>query len=98
MAPAGTITLSIPGLLRPLTGDAEQLDIDVEAAAPLREILDTVAASFPVFNRRIRNETGALRRYVNVYIAGDDVRGLGGLDAPVGPGQEVLIIASVAGG
>lgn len=96
--PTGTITLGIPGVLRPVAGNAERLELEVDADTSLRELLDAVASGYPVFNRRIRNETGALRRYVNVYIAGDDVRSLGGLEAMVRPGQEVLIIASVAGG
>ncbi|BAS11644.1 putative sulfur carrier protein slr0821 [Arthrobacter sp. Hiyo4] len=48
--------------------------------------------------RRLRDETGALRRYVNMYVAGDEVRRLQGLETEVSPGQEVLVIQSVAGG
>ncbi|GAA1111997.1 hypothetical protein GCM10009582_06980 [Arthrobacter flavus] len=51
-----------------------------------------------MFARRIRDETGALRRYVNVYVDGEDVRRLAGLSTPVPPGAEVMIIQSVAGG
>jgi molybdopterin converting factor small subunit len=51
-----------------------------------------------VLGRRIRDETGALRRYVNVYVDGEDVRLLGGVSTEVAPGQEIQILQSVAGG
>ena len=49
-------------------------------------------------SRRLRDETGTLRRYVNIYVNGEEIRRLQGLDTEVAPGQEVLIIQSVAGG
>jgi molybdopterin converting factor small subunit len=61
-------------------------------------VLDAVAADHPVFDRRVRDESGALRRHVNVYVGGEDVRRLDGLSTPVGPDDEVMIIQSVAGG
>jgi molybdopterin converting factor small subunit len=61
-------------------------------------LLDAVAAEYAVLGRRLRDETGALRRFVNVYVDGDEVRRLQGLDTRVSPGQEVLVIQSVAGG
>jgi molybdopterin converting factor small subunit len=51
-----------------------------------------------VLARRLRDETGALRRYVNIYVNGDEVRRLRGLETEVAAGQEVVIIQSVAGG
>ncbi|MCC2661221.1 MAG: molybdopterin synthase sulfur carrier subunit, partial [Arthrobacter sp.] len=61
-------------------------------------LLDAVTGGYPVLARRLRDETGALRRYVNIYVNGDEVRRLQGLDTEVSAGQEVLIIQSVAGG
>lgn len=95
---AGTVTVLVPSLLRPFTGGAAELALDVDGPVAVGRLLDAIGAVHPVFNRRIRNETGALRRYVNVYVAGEDVRRLDGLDTAVAPGQEVMVIQSVAGG
>lgn len=62
------------------------------------EAIDAVACLFPVLGRRLRDERGALRRHVNVYVGGEDVRRGEGLATPVSAGQEVLIIQSIAGG
>jgi len=89
----------IPGLLRQFTGDADQLRLAVDGAgASVAELLDVIGAEYPIFNRRVRDETGTLRRFVNIYVAGDDVRRLGGLGTVVRGGQEVMIMQSVAGG
>jgi molybdopterin synthase sulfur carrier subunit len=57
-----------------------------------------LAADHPVFDRRVRDETGALRRHVNVYVDGEEVRRLSGLATPVPAGAEVMVVQSVAGG
>ncbi|HKU10938.1 MAG TPA: MoaD/ThiS family protein, partial [Sinomonas sp.] len=59
---------------------------------------DSLAGPYPILARRIRDETGRLRRYVNVYVDGEDVRRRDGLETPVADGQEILVIQSVAGG
>lgn len=93
------VTLLIPSLLRPLVGSVAALSLSVDTGgATVAELLDATGAEFPVFNRRVRDETGALRRYVNIYVAGEDVRRLEGLATRVVAGQEVMIIQSVAGG
>ncbi|WP_427015801.1 MoaD/ThiS family protein [Pseudarthrobacter sp. P1] len=98
MADDGTVTVLVPSLLRPFTGGAAELAFDVEGPTTVAELLDAIGAVHPVFNRRIRNETGALRRYVNIYVAGEDVRRREGLATVVAPGEEVMVIQSVAGG
>jgi len=62
------------------------------------DLLDTLAAVHPALARRIRDESGALRRFVNVYVDGDDVRFAGGLGTPVPDGAVVQVLPSVAGG
>jgi len=57
-----------------------------------------VAERWPRLERRIRDERGELRRYVNVYIDGDDCRGLAGQSSPVPAGAEIQVLPSVAGG
>ncbi|WP_035750274.1 MoaD/ThiS family protein [Arthrobacter sp. 35W] len=98
MADAGDVALLVPSLLRQFTGGAAELALAVEGPATVAELLDTVGAAHPIFNRRVRDETGALRRYVNIYVAGEDVRRRDGLATVVLPGQEVMVIQSVAGG
>jgi molybdopterin converting factor small subunit len=93
------VNVLIPSLLRPVTGGQEELRLDVEAAgATLADLLDAIGAQYPVFNRRVRDETGSLRRFVNIYLDGDDVPRLDGLKTRVAAGSEVMVMQSVAGG
>ena len=55
-------------------------------------------ATIPAFAARILDDGGALRRFVNVYVGDEDVRFVGGLDAPVAHGAKISIIPAVAGG
>jgi molybdopterin converting factor small subunit len=88
--------LLIPSALRGEVGGAARLDLS--AGGTVRTLLDEVAARWPRLERRVRDETGELRRYVNVYVDGEDVRRLAGQDTPVSAHAEVQIIPSVAGG
>jgi sulfur-carrier protein len=92
------VTVLVPGLLRQYTDGQSQLVLQVDGPCPVSDMLDTIAGAYPIFNRRVRDETGSLRRFVNVYVGGDDVRRQQGLATAVQPGQEILIIQSVAGG
>ena len=89
-------TVRVPGVLRTETGGESQLA--VEAGGTLGAVLDELAVKWPRLERRIRDEQGQLRRYVNVYVDGEDCRRSGGLDAAVRDGGEVEVIPSVAGG
>lgn len=95
---AAEVRVLVPRLLQPLVGGSEELRLDVGDGANVAELLDAIGAQFPVFGRRLRDETGALRRYVNIYLDGDDVRRLDGLQTRATAGQELMIIQSVAGG
>lgn len=95
---AGTVTVLVPRLLQPLAGGSGELCLDVGDGATVKELLDVIGAQFPVFDRRLRDETGALRRFVNIYLDGDEVRRLDGLKTRVAAGQELMVIQSVAGG
>jgi molybdopterin converting factor small subunit len=94
-------TVVLPGALRQYTGGLSKLEVDTGDAgsgATLALVLDALDASCPALARRIRDEQGVLRRYVNVYIDGEDARLCGGLDAPVPARAEVIVLPSVAGG
>jgi sulfur-carrier protein len=88
-------TLVLPQALRGLAAGEKEVRLP---GATVADVLDALAEQHPVLARRIRDEQGQLRRFVNVYVDGDDVRHCGGLDAPVEPNSEVLVLPSVAGG
>lgn len=89
-------TVLVPGAL--LTDTAGASRLTVSATGTLRAVFDEVDRRWPRLARRIRDEQGELRRYVNVYVDGEDCRHSGGLDTPVGDDAEVQVIPSVAGG
>jgi molybdopterin converting factor small subunit len=61
-------------------------------------LLDRLATSHPALERRVRDESRALRRFVNLYVGDTDVRDTGGQDTALSPGDEVWVLPSVAGG
>ena len=92
-----SVQVVLPGVLADLAGGSKHLD--VEPAGPtLADVLDALAARHPLLGRRIRDETGQVRRFVNVYVDGDDVRFSRGLATEVRDGAEVQVLPSVAGG
>jgi molybdopterin converting factor small subunit len=94
----GTVTVRVPRLLAPALGERHELQLPTPADATVRGVLDVLAAGHPTFDRRMRDDTGALRRHVNVYVDGEDVRRLDGLATATPAGSEVQVIQSVAGG
>jgi molybdopterin synthase sulfur carrier subunit len=92
-----SVEVVLPGSLADLAGGARHLEVEV-AGCTLRDLLDALAARHPVLGRRIRDETGTLRRFVNVYVDGEDVRYDGALEAAVPNGAVVQVLPSVAGG
>ncbi|MEV0716731.1 MoaD/ThiS family protein [Asanoa sp. NPDC050611] len=90
------VTILLPGVLRAEASGQSRLT--VPAAGSLRVVLDALAAEWPRLERRLRDERGDLRRYVNIYVDGDDCRRSGGLDTPVTAGAEIQVLPSVAGG
>ena len=92
-----TVQVLLPGVPAALTGGAKH--VDVEPRGPtLADLLDALAAEHPLLVRRIRDETGQVRRFVNVYVDGDDERFQGGLATKERDGAEVHVLPSVAGG
>jgi sulfur-carrier protein len=92
-----SVQVLLPGVLADLAGGARRLEVD-PADGTLAGLLDVLAATHPVLERRIRDEAGAVRRFVNVYVDGDDVRFAAGLATPVPAGAVVQVLPSVAGG
>ncbi|GGS52379.1 MULTISPECIES: ubiquitin-like small modifier protein 1 [Actinokineospora] len=93
-----TVTVRLPNVLRPRAGDQPKLDVDLAPDATLTDLLDVLAHRHPALERRLRDEQGALRRYVNFFIDGEECRQLQGKDTRLRAGAEIQIIPSVAGG
>ena len=88
------VKVTIPTQLRAVTGGDAEAEVE---GATVGEVLDALFEQYADLRERIC-EGGSLRRFVNVYVAGEDIRFLSGLDTEVGPGQEVKILPAVAGG
>ncbi len=89
------VTVRIPTTMRPLAGGASTVQVE---GVSLAEVIANLDAAHPGLGGRLLDESGALRKFVNVFVADDDVRYLQGLDTPVPTGETVSIIPAVAGG
>ncbi len=89
------VTVRIPTTLRPLSGGNSTVKVD---GATLADVLGELEAAHPGFRDRLFDDEGKLRRFVNLFVADDDVRYLDGLDTKVPDGETVSIIPAVAGG
>jgi molybdopterin converting factor small subunit len=89
-----SVEVRIPTILRSYTDGAKAVD---GAPGTLAEVIDSVESDHPGIKERIV-EDGDLRRFINVYVNDEDVRFLGGLDASVSDGDNVVILPAVAGG
>ncbi|BDT85398.1 MoaD/ThiS family protein [Nocardia cyriacigeorgica] len=88
------VTVSIPTIMRPLTGGEKRVEAEGATLAALIENLD---ANFSGLKERLLKD-GKLNRYVNIYVDDEDVRFAGGLEAEVPEGASVTILPAVAGG
>jgi sulfur-carrier protein len=89
------VTVKIPTQLRAATGGVAEASVD---GATVGEALRALYAQHDGLKDRITGEDGQLRRFVNVYVGGEDIRFLDGLDTPVAAGGELTILPAVAGG
>lgn len=90
-----TVTVRVPTTLRTLTSGASEVEVE---GATVAEVLEQLESAHPGFKDRLLDGDGALRRFVNLYVADDDVRFRDGLATPVADGDTVSIIPAVAGG
>jgi len=97
-AAAVIVTLRLPGALRELVGGRRALPVEVGEPADVRALLDAVGGRWPAVERRIRDETGALRPHVNVFVGEANVRDGAGQAEPLDDGAEVSVIPAVSGG
>jgi sulfur-carrier protein len=89
------VRVRIPTQLRSATGGVSEASVE---GATVAEVLDALFAQFAELRDRIADEQGSLRRFVNLYIAGEDIRFLDGIETRVPDGAELTILPAVAGG
>ncbi|QKT06869.1 MoaD/ThiS family protein [Gordonia sp. X0973] len=90
-----SVSVSIPTILRPHVGGAKRVSAD---GTTLAEVFADLEANHPGLKGRLRDDDGALLRFVNIYVNDEDVRFTGGPDTPVGDGDDVTVLPAVAGG
>jgi molybdopterin converting factor small subunit len=91
--PAVTIHLTAP--LRPYAGGVSRLEM---AAPTVKAALAELERSQPVLHRNLCDETGALRRHLNVFVNADNIRDLGGIDTALAAGDVLAFLPAVSGG
>ena len=89
------VTVRIPTTMRPIAGGSSTVQVE---GGTLGDVLGALDATHPGFAERLFDDAGALRKFVNVFVADDDVRYLDGLGTVVPDGETVSIIPAVAGG
>ncbi len=89
-----SVTVKIPTQLRAATGGEAEVEVD---GSNVGEVLDAVFAAYGDLRERITQD-GSLRRFVNVYVSGEDIRFQQGLETQINEGDEVTILPAVAGG
>jgi molybdopterin synthase sulfur carrier subunit len=88
-------TVRIPTPLRKYTEGKDEVEV---GGASVRELLDNLDSSHAGIGERIRDDKGAVRRFVNIFVGDEDIRFLDGLDTAVKDGDEISIIPAIAGG
>ena len=89
------VMVRVPTPLRKLTAGLDKLEVD---ASSISGLINDLESSYPGFHDRLLDEAGDLRYFVNIYVNGEDVRFLDGLETAVKMGDEVSIVPAVAGG
>lgn len=90
-----SVSVRIPTPLRTITGGESKVGVE---AATVREMINALEQKHPGMRARLCEDTGEVRRFVNVFVGEEDIRFLQGLDTPITDGQSVSIIPAVAGG
>jgi len=90
-----SVLVRIPTPLQKLVGDQAELQVE---AGTLRDVVSRIAEQNPEVKQRLLDDSGELRRFVNVYVNEEDVRFLQKLDTPLKDGDEVSIVPAIAGG
>lgn len=89
------VKVRIPTPLRKLAGGSSEVSVNGTTVA---EVLENLEKDHPGFRERLYDDRGQIRRFVNIYVAGEDIRFLKGVDTPIKESEEVSIVPAVAGG
>ncbi|MEE9487935.1 MAG: MoaD/ThiS family protein [Candidatus Brocadiales bacterium] len=89
------VTVRVPTPLRPLTGNAEQVEA---SGSSIREIIDDMESKYPGIKNRLCDENGEIRRFINVYVNDEDIRFQKNQDTPVKDGDLISVVPAIAGG
>ncbi|MCX6388719.1 MAG: MoaD/ThiS family protein [Solirubrobacterales bacterium] len=89
-----SVNVKIPTQLRDMTAGAAEVAVD---GATVGDCLESLFTDHPALKDRLTDENG-LRRFVNLYVAGEDIRFLDGLQTPIADGAELTVLPAVAGG
>jgi len=92
-----SVTFRIPTILRTYTGGDSTVEVQ-PTSITLQSALDALELTAPGISQRLLDESGALRRFINVYVNDDDVRFLDGLNTELSEGTQISIVPAVAGG
>jgi sulfur-carrier protein len=95
---SGTVAVRVPTILRAYTGGESDVGVPVPDGATLADVVAALEAAYPGIAGRVVDDTGRIRRFVNVYVNDDDVRFSAGLQTPTPDGTRVSVIPAVAGG
>lgn len=90
-----SVKVRIPTPLRRFTGGAEEVSVD---GTTIGTVVDNLEKRYPGIKERLCDDQGRVRRFVNLYVNGDDIRFLNSLDTSVKDGDEVSIVPAIAGG
>ena len=90
-----SVDVRVPTPLRRLTNGQDRVSVDAQS---LLGVIDVLESRFPGIKGRLCDDQGDLRNFVNVYVNGEDVRFLEGLNTLTKPGDEISIVPAVAGG
>jgi molybdopterin synthase sulfur carrier subunit len=89
------INVRVPTPLRKFTNGIDEVNAD---GSTVRSLVDNLEQKFPGIKERICDETGKIRRFVNVYVNGDDIRFLQNLETGLKDGDTISIVPAIAGG
>lgn len=93
-----SVAVRVPTILRTYTKGEADVAVDVADDATLADVVSALDVSYPGIGARVLDDTGEIRRFVNVYVDDDDVRFASGLQTKTPPGAKVSVIPAVAGG
>jgi len=90
-----SLKVVIPTPLRKFTSGAESVEVE---AGTVQDILDNLDSKYPGFRASICDESGSLRRFINIYLDGEDVRFMENLATTAADGSELAIVPAISGG